>query len=261
MTRCVSPFTNKILRLCGTVRACGGLVDYYRLVDVLTTEFVAIPGGWFTMGTNRGQEDERPPHDVFVDSFDLAVFPVRRRNYERFLVATAHEQPRDWSQPTFAEPDLPVVGVSWVDAVAYCAWRSIEDGRVVRLPTEAEWESAARGRQEALFPWGDVVPKWIPNGGRGPLMAPWPVTLGEPNDFGLFGISTNIHEWCADWYESGYYAHSPERNPRGPDNGIRRASRGGAWRHAYTMCRVTLRSKLDPSFRYNDYGFRLARDL
>ena len=132
-------------------------------------EFAPIPGGWFTMGTERGQEDERPPHRVFVDAFELGVFPVTRAEYERFVDATGHEPPRDWSHPPFAQPDLPVVGVSWLDAVAYCAWRSEQDGRPVRLPTEAEWEFAARGRQEALFPWGDVMPAWIPNGGRGPL--------------------------------------------------------------------------------------------
>jgi hypothetical protein len=114
-------------------------------------------------------------------------------------------------------------------------------------------------RQASLFPWGDVMPDWIPNGGRGPLQAPWPVTLGEPTDFGLFGIATNGHEWCADWHDQHYYSRSPERNPAGPDQGVRRASRGGAWRHAYTMCRVTLRSKLDPSFRYND-GIRSGPD-
>jgi sulfatase modifying factor 1 len=223
--------------------------------------FATIPAGSFTMGTDRGQEDERPPHRVVLDSFELAVYPVTRAEYADFVDATAHEVPKDWSHPLFAQPDLPVVGVSWLDAVDYCAWRSLSAGYALRLPTEAEWEYAARGRQAALYPWGDVMPRWIPDGGRGPLQAPWPVTLGEPSDFGLFGIATNIHEWCADWHETNYYSRSPERNPTGPDHGVRRASRGGAWRHAYTMCRVTLRSKLDPSFRYNDYGFRLARSL
>ena len=74
-------------------------------------------------------------------------------------------------------------------------------------------------------------------------------------------IATDVHEWCADWHDKDYYSRSPERNPAGPDHGLRRASRGGAWRHVHTMCRVTLRSKLDPSFRYNDYGFRMARSL
>ena len=223
--------------------------------------FVTIPAGCFTMGTDRGQEDERPPHRVSLDSFELAIYPVTRAEYAEFVSATGHEVPKEWLDPSFAQPDLPVVGVSWLDAVDYCAWRSAVEGGDVRLPTEAEWEYAARGEQIALFPWGDVMPAWIPNGGRGPLSAPWPVTLGEPNDFGLFGIATNIHEWCADWHDANYYSRSPERNPMGADHGVRRASRGGAWRHAYTMSRVTLRSKLDPSFRYNDYGLRVARSV
>jgi formylglycine-generating enzyme required for sulfatase activity len=225
----------------------------------LALAFALIPGGWFTMGTERGQDDERPPHRVFVDPFELGAYPVTRAAYEDFVAATEHEPPRGWERPELAQPDLPVVGVSWLDAVAYCAWRSDAERRIVRLPTEAEWEFAARGPQGALFPWGDVVPDWIPNGGRGPLSAPWPVTLGEATEFGLYGISTNVHEWCADWWDKDYYSRSPERNPAGADGGVRRASRGGAWRHTYTMCRVTLRSKLDPSFRYDDYGFRLAR--
>jgi formylglycine-generating enzyme len=221
--------------------------------------FAPIAGGWFTMGTDLGHEDERPPHRVFVDAFELGVYPVTRAEYEHFLKATGHAPPCDWSSAAFARPDLPVVGVSWLDAVAYAAWRSEQDGRRVRLPTEAEWEFAARGSRQALFPWGDTLPAWIPNGGRGPLHAPWPVTLGEPTADGLFGIATNVHEWCADWHDPEYYARSPERNPAGPDEGRRRAARGGAWRHAQTFCRATLRSKLDPSFRYNDFGFRLAR--
>ena len=229
--------------------------------SVFVPAFAPIAGGWFTMGTALGYEDERPPHPVFVDGFELGVCPVTRAEYECFVDATKHEPPREWSYPLFAQADLPVVGVSWIDAVAYCTWRSEQDGRPVRLPTEAEWEYAARGPQQALFPWGDVMPEWIPNGGRGPLQAPWPVTLGEPTAFGLLGIATNVHEWCADWHDKDYYGRSPERNPAGPDQGVRRAARGGAWRHAHTICRVTLRSKLDPSFRYNDFGFRLARSL
>jgi formylglycine-generating enzyme required for sulfatase activity len=223
--------------------------------------FAPIAGGRFIMGTEGGQDDERPPHLVFVDRFELGVYPVTRAEYESFVNATGHVPPGDWSNPLFARPDLPVVGVSWIDVVAYCAWRSAQDGRAVRLPTEAEWEFAARGPRQALFPWGDGVPAWIPDGGRGPREAPWPVTLGEPTEFGLFGIATNVHEWCADWHDKDYYSRSPDRNPPGPGQGVRRAARGGAWRHAHTFCRVTQRSKLDPSFRYNDFGFRLARSL
>jgi formylglycine-generating enzyme required for sulfatase activity len=154
-----------------------------------------------------------------------------------------------------------VVGVSWLDAAAYCAWRASR-GSAERLPTEAEWERAARGGLEgAAFPWGDEMPSWIPAGGRGPLDGPWPVTLGPPNGFGLHGIAANVHEWCADWHAADYYASSPAENPSGPPAGRRRASRGGSWRHAVTISRCAARSKIDPAFRYTDYGFRTVKDL
>jgi formylglycine-generating enzyme len=218
--------------------------------------FSRIPEGWFLMGSVDGKDDERPVHRVWVDAFELAVYPVTCQQYDTFLQTTDHERPRDWSD--VAGPDLPVVGVSWLDCQAYCAWRA-EAGEPVRLPTEAEWERAARGgRDDWRYPWGDTIPSWIAEGGRGPLEAPWPVTLGEPNAFGLFGIAANIHEWCADWHAADYYAISPDRNPAGPPTGSRRASRGGSWRHAVTISTCAARSRLDPSFRYTDYGFRVA---
>ena len=222
--------------------------------------FAPIPEGWFRMGSDDGQEDERPPHRVWIDAFAMAVYPVTCEEYEAFLRATSHEPPRDW--PQFASaPDLPVVGVSWLDCQAYCRWRS-SNGEPVRLPTEAEWERAARGGIEnQRFPCGDDIPAWIPAGGRGPLPGPWPVGLGDPNAFGLHGIAANVHEWCADWYAADFYASSPERNPAGPAHGIRRASRGGSWRHAVTISRCAARSRIDPSFRYTDYGFRVAKAM
>ena len=195
---------------------------------------------------------------MWVDAFEMAVYPVTRGEYETFLDATGHQPPREWTSMP-AGPDRPVVGVSWIDADAYCRWRS--SGRdPVRLPTEAEWERAARGGVGGLrYPWGDRIPPWIPNDGKGPVGGPWPVTLGEPNPYGLYGIAANIHEWCADWYDAGYYAGSPEKNPAGPATGARRASRGGSWRHAITISRCAARSAIAPAFRYTDYGFRLVR--
>ena len=220
--------------------------------------FATIPEGWFQMGSDDGADDERPIHGVWVSAFELAVYPVTCRLYERFLRATGHETPRDW-QLFSTVPDRPVVGVSWVDCQAYCRWRESE-GLPVRLPTEAEWERAARGGVEGQrYPWGEAIPAWIPDGGRGPRDGPWPVTLGEPNPFGLFGIAANVHEWCADWYASDYYRHSPDRQPTGAVHGVRRASRGGSWRHAVTISRCAARSRIDPSYRYTDYGFRVAR--
>ena len=212
------------------------------------------------MGSDEGQDDERPVHRVWVDAFEMAVFPVTREQFGRFVDATHREPPREWSNSSFAL-DQPVVGVSWLDAHAYCAWRN-RDGDTLRLPTEAEWERAARGGVDGCrYPWGDDIPAWIPAGARGPLASPWPVTLGEPNAYCLYGIAANIHEWCADWHAASFYAESPDRNPVGPPSGVRRASRGGSWRHAVTISRSAARSKLDPSFRYTDYGFRVARSI
>ena len=223
------------------------------------SEFAVVPAGHFLMGGHDGQEDEGPIHRVWVDAFELAVYPVTRAAYAEFLEVTGYTAPRDWMSPLLARPDLPVVGVSWNDAQAYCVWHSAK-GRAVRLPTEAEWERAARGRQDGWrYPWGESIPAWVPHGGKGPLDAPWPVSLGAPNDFGIYGITTNVHEWCADWHAKDFYGISPERNPTGPADGTRRASRGGSWRHAFTISRTAARSKLDPAFRYTDYGFRLAR--
>jgi formylglycine-generating enzyme required for sulfatase activity len=222
-------------------------------------EFVGIPAGSFLMGSEDGADYERPVHRVHVDAFELAIYPVTERQYEAFLKATRHEGPREWRGASEGV-DLPVIGVSWLDAVAYCRWRT-QSGDAVRLPTEAEWERAARGGVERQrYPWGNEIPSWIPDQGHGPLAGPWPVTLGDPNAFGLYGIAANIHEWCADWFAADYYARSPEANPPGPAQGVRRASRGGSWRHTFTISRCAARSRIDPSFRYTDYGFRVARD-
>lgn len=226
------------------------------------SSFVTVPRGWFVMGSHEGQAAELPVRQRWVDAFQIGRYPVTRFEYAQFLAETAHPDPREWDNPAFSRPDQPAVGVNWHDARAYCAWRSSRDGRTVRLPTEAEWERAARGGPDGhRYPWGDTIPDWIPNDGHGPLDGPWSVTLGRPNGFGLYGIAANIHEWCSNWHDREFYATAPILNPIGPATGTRRASRGGAWRHAITINRTAARSSLDPSFRYTDYGFRLARTL
>ena len=225
----------------------------------VVNRFVPIPAGWYDMGSDAGQSDERPVHRVWVDRFEMAVYPITRREYACFLDATKRDLPREWDDPALTVDGLPVVGVSWNDAVIYCLWRS-SFGELVRLPSEAEWERAARGRHAgSAYAWGNEIPSWIPNLGVGPLEGPWNVEVGEPSDFGIYGIGANIHEWCADWHSRTYYAESPPRNPAGPSSGARRVSRGGSWRHAVTISRSAARSRLDPTYRYTDYGFRLAR--
>ena len=211
------------------------------------------------MGGNTGQADERPIHRVWLEEFEIGIYPVKRKEYEEFLNDTGRTTPREWENPAFSNPFQPVVGVSWNDAVVYCIWQTTQ-GQICRLPTEAEWERAVRGNQQSHeYAWGNKIPEWIPNKGKGPLAGPWNVDLGQPSDFGLLGIGANIHEWCSDWHSKTYYEQSPTHNPTGPPSGFRRVSRGGSWRHAVTLSRNSARSKLDPTYRYTDYGFRLAR--
>ena len=223
-------------------------------------ETVVIPAGEFLMGYETGQDNERPVHRVWVDSFGLGRFAVTRFQYRNFLDATGAEPPRYWSDSMFADERKPVVGVTWFDGVAYCEWLSSESGRSFRLPTEAEWEYAARGgRAGALFPWGDEPPSEramigcdVETGG------PARVGANEPNGFGLYDMSEGVHEWCSDYYDYNYYRCSPERNPQGAAAGERRASRGGSWRHQIKFARCAARSSLPPGFQYSDYGFRVA---
>ena len=223
-------------------------------------QFARIPEGWFTMGCDAGRDDEKPTRRVWVDAFDLAVCQVTRAEYDRFLAATGHPAPSFWRDPNFQDPRQPAVGPSWHDAVAYCEWLSSAEKEQYRLPTEAEWERAARGGAEgALYPWGDAAPETVPDYSRRWLAGPEPVALYAPNGFGLFNMCDNVHEWCSDWYDARYYESAVARNPRGPENGTRRASRGGSWRHHVKVSRCAARSSIPPEFRYADYGFRLAR--
>jgi formylglycine-generating enzyme required for sulfatase activity len=222
---------------------------------------VRIPEGWFFMGSDAGRDEERPVHRVWVDAFWLAAFQVRNADYAEFLRASGVSPPPLWNDPNFSLPDQPVVAVSWFDAVAYCQWLTGVSGRGFRLPTEAEWERAARGGAEGkLFPWGDEPPQSRPDYEARWKTGPQPVEQCAPNGFGLYDICENVHEWCNDWYRADYYGISPERNPQGPVEGSRRASRGGSWRHHIKIARCSARSSIPPEYQYADYGFRVARD-
>ena len=206
------------------------------------------------MGSDDGREDERPVHRVDLDAFELGACQVTNAEYAKFVDVTGHAPPPFWQQPAFDDPSQPVVGVSWFEAVAYCAWL----GARFRLPTEAEWECAARGGVEgALYPWGnDTRTEYAMRAMSGPAR----VAQSEPNAYGLYDMCENVHEWCSDWYDARYYDLSPDLNPRGPDTGTRRASRGGSWRHQLKITRCAARSSLPPHLQYADYGFRVARN-
>ncbi len=213
------------------------------------------------MGCESGQENERPLHRVWVDAFFLAATQVTNQQYAAFLDATGVTPPPTWRDANLNQPEQPVVSVSWIEAMKYCEWLSAQDGRVYRLPSEAEWERAARGGVEGeLFPWGDEPPR-----SRLDYDSRWksgtePVAMQAPNAFGLYDIAENVHEWCSDWFDPDYYSVSPERNPKGPESGERKASRGGSWRHHIKISRCAARASIPPAFQYADYGFRVACD-
>ena len=211
-------------------------------------DFVRIPAGRFTMGWDAGAPAERPPHIVRVDAFDMARTPATNADHARYRVAVGAPAPPFAARPGFDDPLQPVVGLAWDEAVAFARWMG------ARLPTEAEWEYAARGGLEgARYPWGDTRPGESVQ--RLPRVASTP-----PNGFNLTDLSGVCHEWCADWFAEDYYALSPAEQPRGPATGTRRVSRGGAWRHADPWSAVAHRSSLPPHLRYSDYGVRFARD-
>jgi formylglycine-generating enzyme len=231
-------------------------------VEPIAPTLVRIPEGWFRMGSEVGQDSERPVHRVWIDTFLIAATQVTNAEYARFLRATSALPPPFWQDPNFNHPQQPVAGVSWFEAVRYREWLSSQTGRAYRLPTEAEWERAARGGlEQKQFPWGDDPPQSLPDYAIRWQSGPEPVARYAPNAFGLYDIGDNVHEWCSDWYDPNYYAISRDRNPRGPDQGQRKASRGGSWRHHIKVARCSARSSIPPHFQYADYGFRVACDV
>ncbi|MEE2775790.1 MAG: SUMF1/EgtB/PvdO family nonheme iron enzyme [Acidobacteriota bacterium] len=227
----------------------------------MAVDWIDIAGGTFWMGGGPRAE-ENPRHRVTLGAYRLARTPVTRAEYQAFLDATGNEVPPFWDEERFADPGMPAVGPSWDDAVAYCAWLSFSASTEIGLPTEAEWESAALAGRQVAYPWGDEGPEEVPDYDRRWLEGPEPVELyPSRHPWGLCGLGENVHEWCADWYDPAYYEVSPTIDPRGPNEGRRRASRGGSWRHAIKVTRCAARSSIPPHMRYADYGFRVRSPL
>ena len=227
---------------------------------------VVIPAGEFWMGRThtasleqaiileRDRRDDQPAHKVYIDSFALDTHEVTNADYARFVEATRAAKPWHWPGGAPARPEerWPVTNVSWAEADAYCRWAG------KRLPTEAEWERAARGGLDRKrYPWGD-------EGGRGRAhtgSATGPTTVGsfKPNEYGLYDMSGNVWEWTSDWFERDYYAVSSDRNPSGPESGRYKVIRGGGWSEGAQL--TSFRNYADPEMRALIIGFRCARTL
>jgi formylglycine-generating enzyme required for sulfatase activity len=259
---------------------------------------VFVPAGEFLMGaTNADQNaegDEKPQRSVYLDPFYISQYPVTNEQFTRFVDAAGYRttaeregagwvwtgqawelvQGANWRQPRGSgsgiagKMDHPVVQVTWDDANAYCRWAD------KRLPTEAEWEKAARGTAGWIYPWGNEPPDggklnfcdanceidWAVSNENDGYADTSPVGQYEAgkSPYGAYDMAGNVWEWVADWYGQGYYAGAPGRNPQGPAAGEQRVTRGGSWYNQPWLGRSAFRTGLDPDVRDYSIGFRCA---
>jgi len=259
--------------------------EHKEIVGKDGAPMVLIPAGEFEMGSNDGFDNEKPVHTVYLDAFYIDKYEVTNAQYKKFVQAKKYREPegygyidyewkkgfKPWLGKNFNEDNQPVVCVSWEDAKAYADWAG------KRLPTEAEWEKAARGGEKGKkYVWGDG---WLPPKGAGnfadqtlkKVFRDWiiiggyddgyaytsPVGSFNPNGYGLYDMAGNVWEWCADWCDDKYYTNSPKLNPTGTGSGSYRILRGGSWRTINMLnLRVAYRYYDDPMDVRDAVGFR-----
>jgi formylglycine-generating enzyme required for sulfatase activity len=221
---------------------------------------VVVPAGEFMMGSAKGDSDEQPEHKVHVDSFSMDVYEVTVGQYAAFLQAKGIDPPSDWktmNQP--AHQMRPVANVDWADAFAFCKWAG------KRLPTEAEWEKAARGADGRLYPWGNDPPTPLhanfgkPEWNNHGVLAPVGSFETGKSPYGIYDMAGNVWEWVSDWYDYNYYKTSPSQNPTGPSTGGTKVIRGGSWYSNPRAIRSANRSLITPTDQGLN-GFRCAKN-
>lgn len=230
-------------------------------------EFVWVPGGTFKMGDlfMEGEENELPVHDVRLSGFWMGKYPVTRGQFKAFVIdGGAPDGENAWECNGMGKPREirqddrhPVVCVSWKEATAFAQWLSQKSGVRIQLPTEAQWEYAARsGGKKERYAGGDKLEELGWHGGNSGG-GTHPVGTKRANGLGLHDMSGNVWEWCADWYGLKYYTESPGENPQGPKDGASRVLRGGSWFNDAGSCRSAYRYGRSPDLRLDDQGFRV----
>ena len=271
-----------------------------KTIDDGYGEYVFVPAGEFEMGDNfeEGDADEVPVHTVYLDAYYIGKYKVTNKEYQKLIKDKGYEnpdywavggfneygeEPRFWKDPRFkgggipGNENYPVVGISWFEAVAYCCWLSAKTGVSYRLPTEAEWEKAARGTDQRRFAWGNEIDRHYANYEHSgdpfePGITPVDYYDGTTrNGFetkknvsasGACEMIGNVWEWCLDWYGgSAYYAVSEKNNPCGPDSGSSRILRAGGWVDSSYYHRAANRNSSFPENRNPIQGFRCVREV
>ncbi len=210
-----------------------------------------IPAGDFSMGevASAGEAaDERPLHKLYLDAFYIDKYEVTNAQYEKF-------DPQHKRSKYSVCDDCPVTNVSWTEAKAYCTRQA------KRLPTEAEWEKAARGPDGFRYAYGNTYDKESARSGR--LWPDGALKVGSyaANGYGIYDMTGNVWEWCSDWYAADYYSKSPAKNPQGPKTGERRILRGGGWNTKHKYSRNANRLCDEPVMRFHVFGFRCAKGM
>jgi formylglycine-generating enzyme required for sulfatase activity len=259
-------------------------------------DLVFVPAGAFKMGDNFGDglPRERPVHSVELDAFYIGKFETTNGQWRKFREDAGYDDPKFWPDGRIApkdqipywtqannhggatpnSDDFPVLGVNWDSAMAYCNWVSAKTGKKYHLPTEAEWEKAARGTDQRRYPWGNEIDHSYANYvGSSPFDTGMKVgtfdgadhgslkTRNGASPYGAYDMAGNVMEWCADWYNRDYYSVSPKKNPKGPATGAYRVVRGGSFFVEALDLRSYGRSAAWPSFQsHRMIGFRVARE-
>ncbi|HCQ00349.1 MAG TPA: formylglycine-generating enzyme family protein [Candidatus Latescibacteria bacterium] len=229
---------------------------------MIEPEMIEIPEDPFTMGTD-GSEDEAPQQVIHLDRFEIAKHPVTNQSYESFLNDNSDQPAPEYWKGRTPPADLlnhPVVEVTWDDAQAYATWLSAKTGQTYRLPTEAEWEKAARGTDGRIYPWGAAFDASRCNTREeGPgHSTPVDYYPEGTSPYGVMDMAGNASEWCSDWYKEGY-AEISSPNPTGPQIGEHRVTRGSSWRYSTNMARCAARYFCPPDMRRDNTGIRLVR--